>query len=99
MTKEEFIKKNLEITEALISLREKEQEIQKEYINSNKIFNIGDKISTTNKRGDVEYGFVRSIHIGYNKDIEYKYVKMKKDGTPSQIQLWFFHGYTVNKVD
>lgn len=95
MNKEEFIKLRIQNTLDTIRLKNELKELTKEYIETCKEFTIGQKVIVTDDRKNEEFGFVSSIYKGSDGDLEYKFWKMKKDGSPSQHQLWAWRGYTV----
>ena len=96
MTKEFFIEENKKINDELIILRNRETELIKKYIDSNKEFEVGEKVKVTSEKGVIEFGFISKVKLNYSSQIEYEVVKEKKDGTPSQHKLYVWYSSKIS---
>lgn len=96
MIKQEYIDEIKKIADERISLREREIEVTKNYIDSNKKFEIGQRVKVVSKdEKNTEFGYISNIKIGYKGELEYEMFKEKKDGKPSRHKLWFWSGYKI----
>lgn len=81
MKKEEFILANAQIFKEIEALRQTRERLENEYIAANRRFQNGQKVLIRGK----SIAFVTRAKIGFNNEIQYDFVKCKKDGTPSMI--------------
>lgn len=98
MKKEFFIEEKNKINDELIILRHRETELIKKYIDSNKEFEIGEKVKVTHIGGEIEFGFISKVKLNYSSQIEYEVVKEKKDGTPSQHKLFMWYNCKISSI-
>lgn len=96
MTKEFFIEEKKKINDELIILRNRETELIKKYIDSNKEFEVGEKVKVTSEKGVIEFGFISKVKLNYSSQIKYEVVKEKKDGTPSQHKLYVWYSSKIS---
>ena len=98
MTQEEFRLQKRIIREQRNALVAEELRIQEQYIESNKEFNILDKVRVVHPDGSYEFGFVKHISISYREVLEYTVNRAKKDGTMSCIKLWIKDSDKIEKI-
>lgn len=88
MTKEEFEIKKEAINKKKLLLSQELKQIENEYIQSNKKFNVGDKIKNSRNELGIISGF-KIIDVLDNR-IEPVCKKIRKDGTASVYDLLFW---------
>lgn len=88
MTVEEYKTELERINKEVIDLRQKLKETEKAYIADHSPFVVGQKVLVTNSSDKEEPAFIKSIYVSGKKEIGYKFLKCKKDGTPSRHELW-----------
>ena len=98
MTQEEFRLQKRIIREQRNALVDEELRIQAQYIESNKEFDILDKVRVVHPDGSYEFGFVKHISISYRDVLEYTINRAKKDGTMSLIKLWIKDSDKIEKI-
>lgn len=97
MTVEEYKLQKSIIAEQKAALIDEEKRIEIQFIESNKIFDIGDKVKLTHKNGKIEIGFVSKLSVYFDR-VRYDFVKEKKDGTMSQIKLYDWSDDKIEKI-
>lgn len=81
MTREEFREKYAEIKKQETALKISMGKLKNDFIQSNKQFNVGDKVKVTDGRtGAVEIGFVREYFINALDEVRPIIGKIKKNG-------------------
>ena len=98
MTQEEFRLQKRIIREQRNALDDAELRIKEQYIESNKEFDILDKVRVIHSNGSYEFGFVKHISISYRDVLKYTFNRAKKDGTMSLIQLWIKDSDKIEKI-
>lgn len=97
MTKEEYQTKKEAINEKKLLLSQKLKQLENEYIQSNKKFNVGDKIKTSRNELGIIYGFRIISHL--DNKIEPVCKKIRKDGTASIHDLFIGCLETIELVN
>ena len=97
MTIEEYKLQKQIIAEQISALKVEGERIDRQFINSNKVFDVGDKVKLTHRNGKVEIGFVSKLSIGFDR-VRYEFAKEKKDGTMSQIKLYDWYDDKIEKI-
>jgi len=108
MTKEEFIEKTAEQDRIRRKASDKLVDIKNAYIDSNKRFDVGDKIEIKSPERKVGWGSSKVIPestriafvVGhkvswYDNSIEYLVKKAKKDGTVSSVNDYYQSSFDV----
>ncbi len=90
MKKLDYQEQKAQIEDSIKALTEEKTRLTNLYIELNKKFNIGQKVVVTAPNETEHIGFISKIFVGYKADVEYKFFKCKKDGTPSKHELWLF---------
>lgn len=98
MTQEEFRLQKRIIREQRNALVDEELRIKEQYIESNKEFDILDKVKVIHSDGSCEFGFIKHISISYSDLLEYTVNRAKKDGTMSLIKLWIKDSDKIEKI-
>ena len=87
MEKEEFVKKKMELQDALYKLQE-------DYIKDNSLIPNGTKVKVTmvdwNGRESVTYGFIESYYLAVD-EVYPSVLAVKKDGKPSTRHVFIPH--------
>lgn len=104
MTKE-FYDDKVKLIQAKINrLKDEKRELDKEYIKANAEFDIGEKVEIFtppskyhNNEAKSRFAFVTKREVSWGGSIDYVLVKCKKDGTPSQINDYYY-GSTLKKI-
>lgn len=78
----ELLNKNIE------DLNNQKKQLKQAFIDENAEFKVGEKVLVIDSTKTENAAFIKSVSISYNGEIEYKFLKCKKDGTPSQHELW-----------
>lgn len=100
MTKEEFRAKFDEIKKQETALRVKMGKLKNDYIQSNKQFNIGDKVKVTNgKTGAVQFGIIRKYYINLEDGVIPIIAKIKKNGEPHPNQDVRYHIWAHDTIE
>ena len=89
MTKEEYNEKYNSISEQIRFLEQAKKVIDETYLKEHCKFDDGDKVKITYPDGQVTKGFVYDAKCIFG-DINYWFLKVKTDGTPSvnKLYLW-----------
>lgn len=74
------------------------KQLENNYISKNSEFEIGEKVKLIQQGREDVLGFVSKRNVDTNGKISYKLVKMKKDGTPSQHELWTWYNSVITKL-
>jgi hypothetical protein len=100
MTKEEFRAKFDEIKKQETALRVKMDKLKNDYIQSNKQFNIGDKVKVTSgKTGAVQFGILRKYYISMEDDVIPIIAKIKKNGEIHPNQNINYHFWAKDVIE
>ena len=84
MTKNEFTDALNECNNQIKDLQEKKKSLEKEYIESNATFKIGDKVKVTHD-GNSEIDYVIGFEIGFGNKIHPLLRKANKNGKMSSV--------------
>lgn len=87
MNKEKFIEAKKDINLQISKLRDLEKQLISDYIESNKKFNIGDRVKNIKHN---EFGFVNSFDVDWMYNVKSICKKEKKDGTQSLQKMYVF---------
>ena len=90
MKKLDYQEQKSQIEDSIKALTEEKTRLTNRYIELNKKFDVGQKVVVTDANETEHIGFVSKIFVGYKADVEYKFFKCKKDGTPSKHELWLW---------
>lgn len=88
MTEQEFRNEKQFLKGRIKTFKDSIELLEKEYIETNKPFKIGDRIRNTTY-GD--FGFVNGFELDYNDNIKPIAYKEKKDGTPSKQNMYIYN--------
>lgn len=92
MDKEQYLKEVKRIEEGIRAFQALRREMDAQYIEEHKRFNIGDKVRIVyderthlgrNIPKEERLAFVRSFSVSYYGDVDTHLLKCKNDGTPS----------------
>ena len=97
MTIEEFKLQKAIVKEKIENLNNELKRVEQQFIDSNKEFDIGDKVKITRRGNMVEIGFICSFSIEFDH-IRYYCKKEKKDGTMSNINLYVWFEDKIEKI-
>ena len=88
MEKEQYLKGVNKLELELADLRKKRKTLDANYILFTSPCKTGDKVKLNQLDGTNEVVFVKSIKINMHGNLNYKFFKCKKDGTPSKQESW-----------
>lgn len=80
MKKEDFILAHAQIEKEIEALIQTKHKLEGEYIAANRRFQNGQKVRIRGER----LAFVSRARIGFNKEVQYDFLKCKNDGSPSK---------------
>lgn len=103
MTKEQFKKAINDRESQIKNLKRDVDELRKTYIIEHAKFSIGEKVTVIENTWDGSFkqshtAFISDAKVNYGGDINYSFVKCKKDGTRSSIKL-YVSNYEVKKLN
>lgn len=98
MTKEQLKKAVNDRESQIKNLKKQIEDLRQTYLEENCEFEEGEKVIIID-RNDVEHiAFISRIWTT-DGDINFSFVKVKKDGTPSNHHLYVWYGYKVKKLN
>ena len=97
MNREEYLQAKKAIRAEIDILRNTSLSLDKEYIEENKIFSVGDKLKITDRKGD-RIAIVTGNTVDSWGGIDPTLNKVKKDGTTSSVSDHAWNGSTVTKL-
>ncbi|MFN9319435.1 MAG: hypothetical protein ACK58Q_02530 [Chitinophagales bacterium] len=98
MKKEEYLEKKKIINDKIESLKLELKNLDNSLILTNAQFNIGEKVILG--KGTKKERFAYVYNIGeYWGEINYKFLKSKKDGEMSKNMDWLGYMETISKID
>lgn len=95
MTTEQYKERLNELKKVIENTRSKITELDIEYIESNRTVSDGDKVLINGKH----IAFIRKAKIGYDDEVSYDFLKVKKDGSPSSIREYVWKVITIEKLE
>jgi len=98
MNYENYIQEREIIENKISELKSELTLLRENFIEKNKEFSQGDKVSVSDRYG-TQNGFVVGNEIGYRNKVEPIIMKEKKDGTQSQHRLHPFGDVTIKKIN
>ena len=98
MTIEEFKLQKAIVKEKIENLNNELKRVEQQFIDSNKEFDIGDKVKITHVNGKEEFAFVSNIIVSYMDKVDYNFKKIKKDGTMSSINIYDWFEDKISKI-
>lgn len=101
MTKEEYVEKKDLIARHIESLNNQGDELDAEYIESNKRFDIGEKVISQELKRNCPIGtmfYVGGYEIWQN-EVQPLLFKSKKDGSMSKNNSWFYSQPRLKKAE
>ena len=87
MKKEDFIEELNKLNDETRLINEKISSLESKYIDSNKRFNIGDRVYSNKKK---TFGYVYGFELGFDFRIIPKVLNEKKDGTVSKVTMFVY---------
>jgi predicted ATP-dependent Lon-type protease len=92
MNKEQYIKRIEAIKISEEALRQDREDAANSHIRGQGVFQVGDAIWYVNHKKERHPGVISGVRVAsYSNNIEYRAVKLKKDGAPSQHTLGFWN--------
>lgn len=95
MEKEAFLENRKFIESEIEKMKTLKKELEAEYVECNKRFNLGDRIKKV--RGQ-EFGYITGFKIDWHGNIAEHAVKEKKDGTPSKHSMFIYQSSEIESA-